>query len=72
MGREGWEPVSQSEEHLVVTTPVGQNLQPGEPVYAVPYHICPTVALYDEVQVVENGVVTGQWPVTARGRRITI
>ena len=60
-------PVSQSEEHLVVHVPDALHHVPGEVWYAIPTHICPTVALYDTVQVVENGLVTGSWAVS-RGR----
>jgi D-serine deaminase-like pyridoxal phosphate-dependent protein len=72
LDRDGWKVISQSEEHLVVELPVKTSIPVGEVVYGVPYHVCPTVALYDEVQVVDQGMVTGQWPVTARGRRISI
>lgn len=61
-------PVRQSEEHLVVEVFDARAHAVGEAWYGVPIHICPTVALYDEVFVVENGEATGTWPVTARGR----
>lgn len=71
---ENYAVVSQSEEHLVVE--VGDTdwdkLEVGDVLYGIPYHICPTVALYDEVQVVENGEVTGQWPVEARKKKINV
>lgn len=60
-------PIGQSEEHLVVRVPNAHNHQPGDVWYGIPIHICPTVNLYDTVQVVENGQVTGTWVVTARG-----
>lgn len=41
---------------------------PGAVLYGIPRHICPTVALYDEVHVVRDGVVRERWPVVARGR----
>jgi D-serine deaminase-like pyridoxal phosphate-dependent protein len=64
--------IGQSEEHLVVTLPDAHQHVPGEVWYAVPKHICPTVALYESVQVVENGAVTDTWPVTARARKLTV
>lgn len=60
-------PIGQSEEHLVVQVPDAHTHQPGDIWYGIPIHICPTVNLYDAVQVVENGQVTGEWTVTARG-----
>ena len=61
-------PVRQSEEHLVVEVPDARAHAVGDVWYGVPIHICPTVALYDEAVVVENGEATGTWAVTARGR----
>lgn len=66
--------LSQSEEHgvLEVTNDVWENIQIGDVFYALPYHICPTVALHDFATVIEDGNVTGEWKITARSRRITI
>ena len=63
---------SQSEEHLVVEVKDWENLHVGDVLYGVPYHICPTVALYDEAAVVENGNVVDKWNVAARKKKITI
>lgn len=65
--------ISQSEEHLVaeVSEEDWQRLKIGDVLYGIPYHICPTVALYDEVQVVEDNAVTRQWEVVARKKKIT-
>jgi D-serine deaminase-like pyridoxal phosphate-dependent protein len=57
-----------SEEHLVVSASEAETLHPGDFVYALPVHICPTIALQEEVYVVENGKVTGTWEVVARKR----
>ena len=62
--------VSQSEEHLVVDAVNGHSFTVGEVFYGAPYHICPTVALYEKVFTVENGKVTGEWRNVARDRRI--
>jgi D-serine deaminase-like pyridoxal phosphate-dependent protein len=62
--------VSHSEEHLVVRVPDTSKHFVGEVWYAVPYHICPTVALYSEVEVIDHGYRTQQWKVIARSRRI--
>lgn len=61
-------PIGQSEEHLVVKVPDTAPHHVGEVWYGIPYHICPTVALYEELVVVENGAVVDRWTVSARGR----
>ncbi len=63
---------SHSEEHLVVTSPVANVLEPGQLLLAYPYHICPTVALYDQVVVVRKELPMATWDVIARDRKITI
>ena len=65
-------PVSQSEEHLVLKVANSSMYKPGEVLYGVPVHICPTVALYETAVVVENNVATDEWEVVARKRKITI
>jgi D-serine deaminase-like pyridoxal phosphate-dependent protein len=65
----------QSEEHSVIRIHDEANwnrLRVGDALYGVPYHVCPTVNLYDEAYWVENAVVTGVKEVLARKRRITI
>ena len=64
------EVVSQNEEHLIVRVPDTHRHAPGEVWYAIPIHICPTVALYECALTVESGHVSGEWPVTARNRYI--
>jgi D-serine deaminase-like pyridoxal phosphate-dependent protein len=66
------QPISQSEEHLVMKVEANKNYQVGDVWYGVPVHICPTCALYDYVKVAENGRITDQWPVIARNRAIHI
>jgi D-threonine aldolase len=65
-------PIGQSEEHMVVEVSDTGLYTVGDIWYGVPVHICPTVALYNKVSVVENEVVTGSWKVIARDREITI
>ena len=65
-------PVSQSEEHLVVKVPGNGYYKPGDVFYGVPWHICPTCALYQEAVVCENNHLAGKWEVTARNRFITV
>jgi D-serine deaminase-like pyridoxal phosphate-dependent protein len=64
---EGYRVVSQSEEHLVVKAD-GPLPAVGDALYAIPYHVCPTVALYDEALVVESGHITGRWQIEGRRR----
>jgi D-serine deaminase-like pyridoxal phosphate-dependent protein len=69
----GLEPMGQSEEHLVVKTrEEGTDIRIGEVFYGIPYHVCPTVALYDRAFTVVDGNVTGEWRNVARDRKLTI
>ncbi len=65
-------PIGQSEEHLVVQVESSDKYAVGDVWYGVPIHICPTVALYNEVQIVENNTVVDAWKVIARDRKITV
>lgn len=65
-------PVGQSEEHLVLEAPAHHQYKVGDVLYGLPYHICPTCALYERALVVENGVVTDEWKIIARDRKITV
>jgi hypothetical protein len=42
----------------------------GDRLYALPYHVCPTVNLYERLHVVEEGKITGCWKNIARDRTI--
>ncbi|HEY2650190.1 MAG TPA: D-TA family PLP-dependent enzyme [Puia sp.] len=65
-------PTAQSEEHLVLKVPDSGRFNPGDILYGVPSHICPTVALYDNALVVENNTIVGSWNIIARKREITV
>lgn len=65
-------PIMHSEEHMVLETPAAARLPVGHALYAIPRHICPTVALYSEAVAVVNGVAEERWPVTARNRILTL
>lgn len=66
-------PVSHSEEHLIIENRGKNNYEIGYTIYALPYHVCPTCALYDSVQVInEEQQICDQWRVAARGRKINI
>lgn len=62
------EVLSQSEEHLVIRVPAAGKHRIGDPWYGIPHHICPTVALYGQAQVVRDGRITEKWEITARNR----
>lgn len=66
------QPISQSEEHLVVQVPANHNYQVGDVFYGIPVHICPTCALYDKAFVAENNEVKTSWSVVSRNRAITV
>lgn len=61
-----------SEEHMVIETTEAGKINVGDHLYAIPWHICPTVDRYDTVYVSEGGMVTGQWQVEARKRKINL
>jgi D-threonine aldolase len=64
--------ISQSEEHLVAEAPAGHSWQIGDLLYVLPVHICPTVALYDNALIVQEGMITDSWQIVARKRKINI
>ncbi|MFO0935738.1 MAG: D-TA family PLP-dependent enzyme [Gemmataceae bacterium] len=64
--------VGHNEEHYIVEVPNPDRWQIGDFAYAVPIHICPTVALYREALTAEGGRITGQWSIVARDRKLTI
>ena len=64
--------VSHSEEHLVVEVDTATDLRVGDCLYGVPWHICPTVALYSQAVVVEQGKATTEWRIEARSRHLAV
>ena len=72
-GLEAGRVVGHSEEHLVVEVEEPERHEVGDVLLGIPYHICPTVALYHEARLVRDGVVMEEsWEVTARNRRLTV
>jgi D-serine deaminase-like pyridoxal phosphate-dependent protein len=69
---ENYELIGQSEEHGVIRVQDWENVQVGDVLYGVPYHVCPTVNLYDEAYVVENQRIVDTWQVLGRKRKITV
>ena len=72
LNAEGLKPVGQSEEHLVLETNEHHSYKVGDIFYGLPYHVCPTVALYERAFTIENGKVTGEWKTVSRDRKITV
>lgn len=66
------EPIGQSEEHLVLKIKPSDQFNVGDVLYGVPYHVCPTVALYDKTAVAEGNKIIGYWNTLSRNRMISI
>ena len=64
--------VSHSEEHLVVESPGADRFRVGDVVYSLPWHVCPTMALHQEVWLAEHARARSTWTVAARSRRLSI
>lgn len=64
--------ISQSEEHLVVEYDDLNIPEVGDVHYAIPKHICPTVAKYDTLTVIKDNAVIDHWEVTARTHKSII
>lgn len=64
--------IGQSEEHLVVAAGEDQNYKPDDVLYGLPWHICPTCALYERALIAEDGKVKGEWKIIARDRKINL
>ena len=64
--------IAHNEEHMVIRTREAGRLKVGSVLYAIPFHICPTVDRYDKVSVIREGKATEEWKVEARKRQITV
>ena len=64
--------ITQSEEHLVLENSSGAGFASGDILYGIPWHICPTVALYESIKIIENSQYIAEWKNIARDRKITI
>ena len=64
--------VGHSEEHLVADAGEGHKYKVGDVLYGIPYHVCPTVALYERAITIEANKVSGEWKNIARDRKINI
>lgn len=62
-------PLSPSEEHLPLAVAEGSiPPRPGELLYLMPRHVCPTVNNFDDALLVRNGRIESVEKVSARGR----
>ncbi len=66
------EVLSQSEEHLLVRMADTGTHAIGDVWYGLPFHICPTCALYDRATTVVDHRAQGEWTMVARDRSINI
>jgi len=63
-------PIGQNEEHMIIEVGKDHNYKIGDAFFALPIHICPTVALYDHATIIEHGKASGSWKIIARDRKI--
>lgn len=68
---ENYQLLSQSEEHGVLQVADWDKWQVGDVLYGVPYHICPTVNLYDQAYVVREGKAGESWEVLGSTRKVS-
>lgn len=64
--------LSQSEEHGVLGTADWEKYKVGDLLTGIPYHVCPTVNLYDKAYVLYKGEYEGTWAIPARNRSISV
>lgn len=58
-----------SEEHGVCALPPGaEGFHVGDRVEVIPNHVCPTVNLMDEMNIVRDGQIVDTWKIAARGK----
>ncbi|MHA8049861.1 D-TA family PLP-dependent enzyme [Aquirufa sp. ROCK-SH2] len=64
--------MSQSEEHGIVEVGDSSQYAVGDVIVMQPYHVCPTINLTQNLQVIKNGVKVGEWVVMGRNRKLSI
>lgn len=67
-----YRPILQNEEHFVIETPAAERYRPGDEIWAIPTHICPTVALHRQAYAIENEAMIGTWEIAARDRVLSV
>ncbi len=60
--------VAHSEEHLVAKTDHASEIAVGDAYYAIPTHICPTVALHNKAAIAIDGKIADYWEIKAKTR----
>lgn len=68
----GLQPLSHSEEHMVLNAGLNHSFKIGDVLYAVPFHVCPTVALYQTASIADQHKTDGEWEITARNRKLYV
>lgn len=66
------QPIGHSEEHMVFRVNKDHRYQVGDVLYGVPFHVCPTVALYEEARTCRQNALEDAWAIAARARKISI
>jgi D-serine deaminase-like pyridoxal phosphate-dependent protein len=56
-----------NDEHAIIAVPSACPLKVGDRIELLPSHIDPTMNLHDVVYAVEDDIVIGVWPISARG-----
>jgi D-serine deaminase-like pyridoxal phosphate-dependent protein len=72
LGMEGAIHKGQSEEHLIIEYSAENNFKVGDLFYAIPYHICPTVAKYNKAETIIDGSKGVAWPIDGRDYHLEI
>ncbi|WP_316745770.1 D-TA family PLP-dependent enzyme [Pedobacter gandavensis] len=66
-------PIGHSEEHLTLKHIGPTDYKVGDRIYGLPYHVCPSCALYEEAQVVnDHHQIEKSWRIKARDKKISI
>ncbi|WP_316822444.1 D-TA family PLP-dependent enzyme [Pedobacter gandavensis] len=65
-------PIGHSEEHLTLKHIGPREYKVGDRIYGLPYHVCPSCALYEEAQVVNDHQIEKSWRIKARDKKISI
>jgi D-threonine aldolase len=68
----GLEVVGHSEEHMVLKNTRNLEFSVGDVLYGIPYHVCPTIALYERTYVVTNHSISDIWLTLSRNRKISV
>jgi D-serine deaminase-like pyridoxal phosphate-dependent protein len=66
------QPVGHSEEHMVLRSDRADQYHVGDILYGIPYHVCPTIALYERSAVMSQGRISEWWLTESRNKKITV